>query len=431
MQLGLPSADPSSRCASPRTSLARRRGVVVVWTLMFVALLVTILCGVVEIAHLYLARTELENALEAAALAGADYWAKNPTDPNDTLDARTVAMQYAAANTVDGQPVVLDLNYGTDDVNQNGGGDGNLIFGAVSFEPVRVADNAYAFDHDIEPSCTVTEVVEAEVDIPWKVQANDTYGTSGTFELEYWNFTPINPPTLPALAITKITYGLAGVGGTGLGRFDVDTGTPPANETNLGSAALSGWGPFSGPGGVGYVASTFTPTNPDGAPNTRYKTLEVVPATPLLPGNVIRFGVDTDMMDGTAGPTVVNTSDDGGHFYTSDFYMALEFNGDSANPLILLGNGPGVHNAAKSTFLNRGQSKQFSFTITRPGNGTYGVRAQANIEVTPWLGSFLGCPIGPFRVAARSTARAGCGAELKLVRIATDPYTIFPYPSAP
>lgn len=397
---------------------------------MFVVLLVTILCVVVEIAHLYLARTELENALEAAALAGADYWAKNP---GDTGDARTRAQQYAAANTVDGQPVVLSSNYGTDDVNDNAAPDGNLIFGAVSFEPVRIADNAYAFDHATEPSCTVTQTVVAEVDLPWKVQGDDTYGTRGMFEFEYDSFTPINPPTLPTPQITKITYGLAGIGGIGLGRFDVNTSSPPANESNIGSDTLSGWGPFSDTSPPpGNTPVTFTPTNPDGL---RYKTLEVVPTTPLLPGNKIRFGVDTDMMDGTAGPTVVNTSDDGGDFYffTSDFYMAVEFNGDSANPVILYGNGLGVKQppGGNQTFLNRGQAQKFSYTITIPGNGTYGVRAQANIQVTPWLNSFLGCPIGPFRVAARTTARAGCGMTPNLVRIATDGYTTFPAPSPP
>lgn len=421
----------SSGRPSTRDAVRRRRGAVAVWTLMFVALLVTILCVVLEIAHLYLARTELENALEAAVLAAADHWAKNP---GDTLASRTRGVQYAAANTVDNQPVVLGTNYGTDDVNQNAGPAGNLIFGAVSFAPVRVADNAYAFDHATEPSCTVTEVVEAEVDIPWKIQTKQqtgTYGDDAVFELEYYHFTPINPPSMPTPKITKITYGLAGTGGAGLGRFDVNTSTPTPTETNLGLPALSGWGPFNDLTAPWQV--TFTPTTPDGAPNVRYKTLQVVPTTPFLPGanHVIRFGVDTDMMDGTPGPTVVNTKDQGGNnsFNTSDFYMAIEFEGDSAHPLILYGNGPGVHSTPTQTFLNRGQAQKFSFTITRPGNGTFGVRAQANVQVTPWLQSFLGVPIGPFRVAARTTARAGCEAPTRLVRIATDPYTQFPDPT--
>lgn len=134
----------------PRFARHRRHGVVTLWTLLFVAFLATVLCVVVEIAHLYLARTELENALEAAALAGADYWAQNPTD---IAGARTRAQDYAAANTVDGKPVILDTNLGSTDVNLNDSPHGNLILGAVSATPVRPADNAFAFEHDTAPSC--------------------------------------------------------------------------------------------------------------------------------------------------------------------------------------------------------------------------------------------------------------------------------------
>jgi len=385
---------------------------------MFVALLVSILCVVVEIAHLYLARTELENALESAALAGADFWAKNP---GDTAAARDVALRYAATNTVDGRPVILDPNYATGmDANQNASPHGNLIFGAVGFEPIRAADHGYLFEHNTVPSCTVTEVVEGEADIPWAVDAKDTYGTPDTFFLEFWN---LDPPSL-GLRITKITYGLAGIDGSGPGRFDVDTSPPAANE-DTDDPGLFGWGPFddlSAP-----VRVTFIPGTPDGG---RYKTLEVIPATPLQPGDWIRFGVDTDMMAGTGGP---NTTDTGGYFHTGNFYMAIEFNGDSANPVIFYGNGDGVHSGTNRTFLNRGQGQKFSFTITRPGAGRFAVRAQANVEVTPWLNSFLGVPIGPFRIAARTTASSGCVAPARLIRIAmaTDGYPLFPDPTLP
>ena len=420
MGFGPRSADARLRRQAPGVCEPSRRGAVVVWTVMFVILLLTILCVVVEIAHLYLARTELENALEAAALAGADHWAKSPT-PGNTSASRTVAMQYAAANTIDNKPVILTANGGGTDANQNLLPSGNLIFGAVSFTPLSAADNSYAFDHNMVPSCTVTEVVVADIEITWTVKANDTYGEPSAFEFNYVSFAP----AADTLRITKITYGLAGTAGTGLGRFDVNLSPPsPLPTEAIGFATPSGWGPFRDAGSVNI---SFLPTNSDG---TRYRNLEVTPTTPLSPGGTIRFGIDTDMMDGTASP-VQNTADKGGNFKTHDFYMVIEFEHDSVNTLTLYGDANGVQGGGNGvqTNLPPGQAQKYSITVTRPGNGTYGVRAQANVLVPPWLKSFLGVPIGPFRVAARTTARAGCSTSPQLVRIGTDGYTQPPAPS--
>ena len=65
-------------------------------------MLLVLFAVVVEGVHLWLARVELENAMEAAALAAVKEWAAWPSGPDSgwTHAARIVGQQYAAANTI-------------------------------------------------------------------------------------------------------------------------------------------------------------------------------------------------------------------------------------------------------------------------------------------------------------------------------------------
>jgi len=53
-----------------------RRGIATLWPILFSGAMLLILCFVVEIAHLWLTRVELENSLEAAALAAVKEWGR-------------------------------------------------------------------------------------------------------------------------------------------------------------------------------------------------------------------------------------------------------------------------------------------------------------------------------------------------------------------
>ncbi len=136
-----------------------RRGVVTLWTLLMVPVMLVLFAVVVEGVHLWLARVELENALEAAALAAVKEWAETPlTVPiasGWTNGARTVGQQYAAANTINQTSVPIDANIGTFDPtsnpNENGPCGGDLIFGAIVSAP------PYVFASNLVPSCVVDE----------------------------------------------------------------------------------------------------------------------------------------------------------------------------------------------------------------------------------------------------------------------------------
>lgn len=92
-----------------------RRGWTSLWLVVWLPVLLALFCGLIVVANLWLARVELENALEAAALAAVKEW--GDAGGGDTLVAREVSAEFAAANSVRGQPLQLDTSH--------------LIFGAI------------------------------------------------------------------------------------------------------------------------------------------------------------------------------------------------------------------------------------------------------------------------------------------------------------
>ncbi len=121
----------------------RRRGLAGVWVIAAGPALLTMLCFAVEIGNLWLARGELETALEAAALAAVQEW----QDTNSTSQARDFAVVYAAANTVAGSPVILNRNDGGGGVNDNFDCGGEIVLGEIR----GAACDSFVFDANSSP----------------------------------------------------------------------------------------------------------------------------------------------------------------------------------------------------------------------------------------------------------------------------------------
>ncbi len=168
-----------------------RRGIATFWLLLFVPVFLVLLGLVVNVANLWLARVELENALEAAALAAVKEWVENPSSsPHPTAGPRAVGVAYAAANTVRGQPLVIDDNLhpspSPSNPNANeyccvgkpdpGGSppvppSGNLIFGSVYQDPDDPqCPNGLIFDASLSPDCLASprrhHAVRAQAIVP-------------------------------------------------------------------------------------------------------------------------------------------------------------------------------------------------------------------------------------------------------------------------
>jgi Flp pilus assembly protein TadG len=134
--------------------LIRRRGSATLWMVMWLPCLMALFCVLVGVANLWLSRVELENAMEAAALAAVKEWGADPGA--GTLPARSVGVAYAQANLVRGQGVTIDDNFNAGGANENdqcvpqmSPPRGNLVFGSIdSSDPSNVV-----FAAGGNPSC--------------------------------------------------------------------------------------------------------------------------------------------------------------------------------------------------------------------------------------------------------------------------------------
>ncbi|NUQ64286.1 MAG: hypothetical protein HUU20_17595 [Pirellulales bacterium] len=407
-------------------SRAPRRAVITLWTILFLPAMLLLVLVVLEIGNMWNARVELNTALEAAALAGAKHWGEATN--KDTQTPRTVALDYAEANTIDKRRlnnghVDLLANYDTNAVpltnpNQNLTGTGNvLIFGAVSL------NHPFSFNANVAPQC---ELVQDYGTIGLKIifdtgPQGDTFRDADAFSIEF-----LNQPNPPAgVYITKITLDLQ-VTGADDGEFDVNTVAPALSE-NLTDGTRQGWGPYFNSGASSGIAGAVAFV-PDGSSASQATKLEMTfAANDFAPGDTFVFGVDTDKV-GTevpSSPADGDTENLGSDFSDSQapvppsrFRLTIEFSNGAS--LDINGDDPAIQTTAGKTFTPTGLSK--SLLIIIPATGEFGVRAQASVDVVPLCNSLLGIPVGPLKVSGVAYARSGCNiTQPQLIRV--DSYT--------
>ena len=121
----------------------RRHGISVLWLLLVLPLAAGMTLSVVEIGNLWIARAELENALEAATLAAAREWGEQGAEGDDVDLAAAVGIDFAGFNTVAGDPVTIvhlahvendgSLAYSPSEMQQT-----NLFFGGMPKSGERI-----------------------------------------------------------------------------------------------------------------------------------------------------------------------------------------------------------------------------------------------------------------------------------------------------
>lgn len=128
-----------------RRRMPPRRGVATLWLILFLPVFLIALCVVVDVGTIWLARAELEDGLEAAAIAGVMVWEDEniprlvPPPPPFALEApsRAAATAMAAANSVRG--VAIDI----DDVDITLGDiPANAVNGFAIQNPVAAAEDS-------------------------------------------------------------------------------------------------------------------------------------------------------------------------------------------------------------------------------------------------------------------------------------------------
>src|SRR5437763_1503385 len=85
----------------------KQSGVALVYAVLSIVALMGIVSLSVDIGHVQLVKTQLRCAADSAARAAASYVGTVPT-------ARSLAVQYAAANKADGAAITIDANQDVD-----------------------------------------------------------------------------------------------------------------------------------------------------------------------------------------------------------------------------------------------------------------------------------------------------------------------------
>ena len=460
-----PSCTPRTRLtlgsASPNRGRPARRGISVLWLVVTLPIFVFLFVGVVMIGNIWLARVELENALEAAALAAVKEWAENPSYGGDTLIPRNVGVAYAAANTISGVPVDIRTNYdhanATGSVNQNLLCDptkpdppnglppgGNLVFGAVKIENPGTSAEYIEFDAGTRPSCGAGSVTfdvsqQGQTNGPPPAPAAGLPPCPPVVSDNSWGVSFRPTENMPAnITISRLVYDLRANGGNGV--FDSvpklsDNASPHKVRINHSKQQPDIFGFVSPPcDQISFVIHPATPW---------IMTVQFREATDghgniidrgFSPCDRMRFGVGLNGVGPDQGGGSLRDDGDavghdgvvvavyfavGGQELPEPVFATFEDTRHRSNacvdrqddscstPSMVVHPGlyPDVPCPPSSSPENNGQSLAF---LTANGGNAFGVRAQAIAPVVNPFCGFCGLTLRPHYVTVRTTAIYDC-----------------------
>lgn len=383
---------PDSHHHSPR------RGIATIWVVVAIPAITTLMVVVLDVANVWLAKSELKNAMDSAALSGVKTWGEGGT----TLAARQAADRASSTNRVLGTSLTLNTAEGGC-TNNNVSSTGEIVLGAVTD-----SGSALAFNCNTVPACVVG-AISATFEVNTDPIAPDV-GTADTLTRPYsFRITNFTGPGGSVLSSVTINLAPMTVQNTSGGPVVADNGffdfrpQPPTADNQAGSVFGVGttllnntFTTFSSTGGAAVSSLSATV-------NSQPTSLQVN-LSGFDPGDTLFFGADTDRVGPDNGNNGQDVADFGGHFGSG--YV------DSGNRTTV--------NGALVTFVISGQPfsgtltsvDEDTSTVTVNGNLTGGspfaIRTRKTVAVTSLANSLFGFPVGPFQVTAESYARFPC-----------------------
>lgn len=398
-----------------------RRGVSTLWVILSIPVFLTLLVLATDTANIWLARVELENGLESAALAAVKHWGDAGGGP--TLIPRNVGVQYAAANTVLGTPLAIATNYNASNTpNENDTCDGNLVFGGITdMGPVTT------FDASAVAGCTPATVF---IDLE---KSNSGNSSEPRMFGIFYDAGPANLSirsvsfTIPLLGNNSQQPFFDGSGASGKKPI-VSTAAVPADALNRFNAALLDYrgldvDPVSGTDNWLCPAPPPPVINPNGDicfefsdlipfMSDRYRTLTIWfkdgaftttnnPATT----DFVRFGASINQFN---PPAVAGAMNNGDSFGMAGVQAKVTFFNSTTM----------TTQSVTQTFVDVPAPFRSEVSITGSNGQDPGVQAQATLAVPSLWQSLFGIPFGPYEVSLHTTARYDCSAmRPRLVRI--------------
>ncbi|MHC4398659.1 MAG: TadE/TadG family type IV pilus assembly protein [Planctomycetota bacterium] len=407
------------------------KGISTLWLILTIPVLLVLFCSMVELANMWLARAELENALEATALAAVKEW--GDANGGYTKPARLVGQAYARANLVRCRHLRISLNLdeNPDEDNPNAnltccvGKDpptGNLIFGAITED-----DPLYpiTFNAGIPGGCMPAEVfinVEKEdsgADVD--PRAFGIFFDGGPPNLSIVAVSFMMPTDLHPFAYFDSTkppvVSIEPVGPDELNRYNPD---PPNDVRGLDPTPTVLQSPpqnslWHCPNEEGDVCFEFE--NPLGASEFQTMTIRFAPGTFTSTNDpdttdFLRFGVSFNRLK-PRPPRGDNN--DGDAFGRLNVEVAVTFfNHTTLEHQTVWGHFVDVDEDGDGDF-DDGRSEALILGL---GRGLPAVRAQAEVCVPSLCGKICGLDFGSYSVSATATAVYSCATRRpRLIRV--------------
>ncbi len=142
----------SSAAAHHRVSAlgSARRGLATIWVLSAMPVVMTLLVMIIDAGNLWVARTELKNALDAGALSGAKTWGEG----GSTAQARLDAQDAFTTNTILGTQYSLStVPGGCSNGNPSPSATAEILLGTIT-----TGGSGFVFNCDTTPTCAVPGV---------------------------------------------------------------------------------------------------------------------------------------------------------------------------------------------------------------------------------------------------------------------------------
>lgn len=454
-----------------------RRGVSLLWIIIAFPALILFLVFAVEIGNIWLARLELEQSLEANALAAVKQWAES--GGGDTLNARDVGNAFSIVNPVRGQNVDLTdtmlnaefvvgdkrLNYDDRMMGANPNQNlvcsditdynsylqpGVMIFGAIiqTENPGNPAESVI-FNADRDPSCAGPGSVMVDANSTGNLQNanNHTWGIS---------FAAIGN-MFPAQANLRIYRIDINVDPTNTLNYEF-RGVPAVADT-FSNDAVHGSGPANGLTQPDNFLQEITTADIFFSIDTAFPHIMTInfsdgtfplnsidPSIGLVPGDRFRFGAEVNDVTNPNSSDQVNGDELGGVAEITIYYSYAGIPDstetgtlvDTMDSGAMCGNGAYIFTDAIGqdhviahpsgtvdlpcpAASNPGGNGQSYVTIGQTGTGQtnyFAVRAQATIGVQSVVHSICGFNLGPWGVSAKATAYYDCDtSDPKLIRV--------------
>ena len=418
-----------------------RAGVATLWVILMLPVVFLMLVFVAEIGNLWLARVELENALESAALAAVKEWADDAGASGTTVP-RQVGQSFALANRVRGVPVTIGNNFAAAtvaDPNENASytfPTANLVFGGISSTAPTVI-----FDVTSLPACASGPPLDL---IPlFGTLLLDATGVSPMSADNAWglNFKPSDPTAPAGLTISQVVLNLRAGGDTDA-EFQPLTTAPVISDNS--PRIISSQNDVFGLSNAALTLTTAGTVRTWANSQVRFvwnSTLPYILTIRFLPfggdagfepNDRIRFGARIRRLGGNDGDDpgrsrvtatvtfaiagVDQAPPDVGTFADSRF---AKNNPIPLDPDLTPNSAPYLLPNALSTKTSDDKQSYAvvygggTLTVGGGGGGTvagneYAVLAQGRVNVTPICGGLMGGILGIFQVQAKTTAYFSC-----------------------